>query len=778
MLEEKLINLLPVFFIFLYYIFLGLTQISIAKRLNIKVFKMFIPVYREYTLFKTVGMSGLCAFIPFTMYLFLIPSIGKHFQSDSLQGVYLLLIIIYGIFNYLKNVKMFCKIYPNKSTFKVTGFLYTLFPVLIYFNTWLDYANNNGDNNNKELIDKKEKLEKQILEEKEIKKNSKIEKETLKEDIGPKAEHRKVKIYVKKDKKKELKEVKKALKNKQKQEKAKNRKSKISRLLILFLTFSISLTSLFGQNAYALDFNDLDPNCAHENVWSTFNQAFPCELGNVVDDEYYTICQDCNGLIKSEKRLHKSAHGQATEIIDGVKICKNCGKPASEDVRYVKRDISVTEIDTIQSQGYQQSILEQNESRIIETIKNHRKILNETKLNTLIVSEGRYFYNVLLGEENFELKDLGVDHLMENEKCEDGCPNILISINQPIDFENTDNDWICLSILCPNCTNNKASQYEKNLYLDKSERNRMENNASYLRDFWNAIDEYESKNLKVEPEEKVEDETIKENPNQKLPNKEQTQNQTNKKDSIESKPIESNPQKYEKFIKIVDKLEELWYNQDGLEVAFYTTAEVLITMVAPEIGIAIDLVDSIVAGIIEAAKVAKTGASLGDVIMSGILKALGRFTFILVTSKLLDNLGKKISDKYGRRIKKFENKIVRNINKIIKPYKYYPKKKISQLPDNVKDSLALYIQADWDPSARRRLLPKNYKIATGKTFKNNVLQFPQVDKKGNPIHYIEHDVNSVPVGGNRENEAERFITGSDGSIFYTRNHYRNFIRIK
>jgi|HubBroStandDraft_6_1064221.scaffolds.fasta_scaffold20819_2 guanyl-specific ribonuclease Sa len=53
---------------------------------------------------------------------------------------------------------------------------------------------------------------------------------------------------------------------------------------------------------------------------------------------------------------------------------------------------------------------------------------------------------------------------------------------------------------------------------------------------------------------------------------------------------------------------------------------------------------------------------------------------------------------------------------------------------------------------------------------------PRVDSRGTEIQYREWDVNPHIPGRNRG--AERLITGSDGSAYYTPNHYQTFLRIR
>ena len=70
--------------------------------------------------------------------------------------------------------------------------------------------------------------------------------------------------------------------------------------------------------------------------------------------------------------------------------------------------------------------------------------------------------------------------------------------------------------------------------------------------------------------------------------------------------------------------------------------------------------------------------------------------------------------------------------------------------------------------------PKGFK--GGSTFANDgrgggqVL--PKKDAAGNPITYKEWDVNPYRKGVNRG--AERIVTGSDGSAYYTNDHYKTF----
>jgi ribonuclease T1 len=64
----------------------------------------------------------------------------------------------------------------------------------------------------------------------------------------------------------------------------------------------------------------------------------------------------------------------------------------------------------------------------------------------------------------------------------------------------------------------------------------------------------------------------------------------------------------------------------------------------------------------------------------------------------------------------------------------------------------------------------------GRTFGNFEKLLPQSDKKNRKIRYREWDVNPHRPGVNRG--AERLVTGSDGTAYYTKDHYKSFIKIR
>jgi guanyl-specific ribonuclease Sa len=64
----------------------------------------------------------------------------------------------------------------------------------------------------------------------------------------------------------------------------------------------------------------------------------------------------------------------------------------------------------------------------------------------------------------------------------------------------------------------------------------------------------------------------------------------------------------------------------------------------------------------------------------------------------------------------------------------------------------------------------------GRTFENRERRLLQKSPDGKNIRYREWDVLPKIPGQNRG--AERLITGSDKSAYYTKDHYRTFIKIK
>jgi RHS repeat-associated protein len=92
-------------------------------------------------------------------------------------------------------------------------------------------------------------------------------------------------------------------------------------------------------------------------------------------------------------------------------------------------------------------------------------------------------------------------------------------------------------------------------------------------------------------------------------------------------------------------------------------------------------------------------------------------------------------------------------------------------PQRVRDTLTRIKQ-------NNGLSPSGYK--GGRTFKNDGRgggqTLPKTDSSGRPVTYKEYDVNLHTPGVNRG--GERIVRGSDGSSYYTNDHYKTFTKIE
>ena len=96
---------------------------------------------------------------------------------------------------------------------------------------------------------------------------------------------------------------------------------------------------------------------------------------------------------------------------------------------------------------------------------------------------------------------------------------------------------------------------------------------------------------------------------------------------------------------------------------------------------------------------------------------------------------------------------------------------LDSLPDNVQSSCQNYQSINWSG---------NYPGQTpgtsaGKIFDNDEDILPVTHPSGVLIEYKEFDVNNKIPGKDRD--ALRFLKGSDGSLYYTDNHYLTFYKI-
>ncbi|WP_420911921.1 ribonuclease domain-containing protein [Listeria aquatica] len=97
---------------------------------------------------------------------------------------------------------------------------------------------------------------------------------------------------------------------------------------------------------------------------------------------------------------------------------------------------------------------------------------------------------------------------------------------------------------------------------------------------------------------------------------------------------------------------------------------------------------------------------------------------------------------------------------------------MSDLPKNVEDSYRKYDKNGWKGNVEGQTAGTK----AGKTYRNGDEKLPSIDKNGEKIKYKEFDVNDKLPDSNRD--SERFVKGSDGSIYYTDDHYKNFVKVK
>ena len=96
---------------------------------------------------------------------------------------------------------------------------------------------------------------------------------------------------------------------------------------------------------------------------------------------------------------------------------------------------------------------------------------------------------------------------------------------------------------------------------------------------------------------------------------------------------------------------------------------------------------------------------------------------------------------------------------------------LASLPQNVQDSFADYEANSWEFKTDKTKGTKD-----GSHFQNREGNLREKDEDGNEISYREYDVNNKKEGHGRD--AQRFITGDDGSVYYTGDHYDTFTRIR
>ena len=123
----------------------------------------------------------------------------------------------------------------------------------------------------------------------------------------------------------------------------------------------------------------------------------------------------------------------------------------------------------------------------------------------------------------------------------------------------------------------------------------------------------------------------------------------------------------------------------------------------------------------------------------------------------------------GKGIKKVWKKITKKNKPVVK--KTIRVISFDKLPSNVKEMYRKYERAGW----KGNVSGQTSGTKAGSVYKNRDGKLPQNTFSGEPITYREFDINNKIPG--QERDKERFVIGSNGSKYYTDDHYTTFKRI-
>lgn len=97
---------------------------------------------------------------------------------------------------------------------------------------------------------------------------------------------------------------------------------------------------------------------------------------------------------------------------------------------------------------------------------------------------------------------------------------------------------------------------------------------------------------------------------------------------------------------------------------------------------------------------------------------------------------------------------------------------VDQLPDDVKEYYNRYENDNWETTSNDLVGG----MKAGKKYKNKSKVLPTKDSDGESISYKEYDAEYSNEDGNRG--TKRFVRGSDGSTYYTDDHYKTFRKVQ
>ena len=101
---------------------------------------------------------------------------------------------------------------------------------------------------------------------------------------------------------------------------------------------------------------------------------------------------------------------------------------------------------------------------------------------------------------------------------------------------------------------------------------------------------------------------------------------------------------------------------------------------------------------------------------------------------------------------------------------------VDQLPDEAQEYYKRYVNDNWETTSKEL----EGRTQAGEDFNNNPkkgeTKLPEQTSDGSKITYKEFDAETTPSGKGRGKK--RFVHGSDGSTYYTDDHYKTFRKVQ
>lgn len=257
----------------------------------------------------------------------------------------------------------------------------------------------------------------------------------------------------------------------------KNLKNLLTKLTLGTITFGMCM-SINAINANAIDLGELDPNCEHKNVYETFNEPYPCQLGDA-EDTLYVYCGDCGGLIEEKIAVKPTNHGYNKYTDEnGVERCELCNRPVNE-----KPFFKNVKIDEVQQCIEKIESLETDVYIPIDQKKMYFKNFVDLSNNGMEKIEGQYARKdyILSGKDEKINPAIDFSKLDENFICKNGHKHESLEILQ------NEGGSIGLVYQCHDCLYFEQIVYEADEIDTKEEREALAKENEQLADFWSEL---------------------------------------------------------------------------------------------------------------------------------------------------------------------------------------------------------------------------------------------------------------------------------------------------